>query len=364
MTVDERDRLLESYDYDLPDEAVAQHPAGERGESRLLVYDRRTGSVREGRFSEIGSFLPFGSLLVANNSRVLPARIRGRRSSGGKVEFLLLSPLPLILGNAVDGGDGWNSAQAEGLLRSSKGVRIGERMEFGEGLELEVLHKGEYGRAMVRLHWKGDLAAHFLARGEVPLPPYIRRTPDLEDEERYQTVYAATGRLGSVAAPTAGLHFTPGLRDELSRSGHQWAEVTLYVGYGTFSPIRVDDVGEHTMHKEYVQVTEEAARAVSDAKKSGRPVVAVGTTTVRVLESVVAMRGGLEVYEGWTDLYIRPGFRFGAVDHLITNFHLPKSSLLVMVSAFAGRENVLSCYEQAKTRGMRFFSYGDAMFII
>jgi S-adenosylmethionine:tRNA ribosyltransferase-isomerase len=364
MAVDERDRLLESYDYDLPEESIAQHPAGERGESRLLIYERTSGSMREGRFSEIGAFLPPGSLLVANNSRVLPARIRGRRSSGGRVEFLLLSPLPLLLGNAVEGDDGWFSTQAEGLLRSSKGLGTGERMEFGEGLELEILRKEEYGRAQVLLSWKGELAAHFLVRGEVPLPPYIRRNPGAEDEERYQTVYAATGRLGSVAAPTAGLHFTPGLRDELARGGHQWAEVTLYVGYGTFSPIRVGDVDNHTMHKEYVQVTEEAARAVSEAKNAGRPVVAVGTTTVRVLESVVAMRGGLEPYEGWTDLYIRPGFRFGAVDHLITNFHLPKSSLLVMVSAFAGRENVLACYERAKASGMRFFSYGDAMLIL
>jgi S-adenosylmethionine:tRNA ribosyltransferase-isomerase len=356
------DHLLSSYVYDLPEDAIAQHPSRRRAESRLLVFDRGSGEIMEGKFADLIRFLPPNCLLVANNSRVLPARIRGHKPTGGAVEFLLLTPLHLLEEAATE-LNGWSSADAEGLVRSSKGMRSGDLFSLGEGLEAEVLVRGEFGRVQIRLAWRGGLAAHFMARGQVPLPPYIRREPDGEDTERYQTVYADPQRIGSVAAPTAGLHFSSGLKESLILEGHDWAEVTLYVGYGTFSPIRMEDIREHRMHREYVQLTAETARKVNAAKESGRPVVAVGTTTVRTLESVRAAQGRIEPYEGWTDLYIRPGFRFEVVDHLITNFHLSGSSLLVMVSAFAGRKNILNCYEQAKSRNFLFFSYGDAMLI-
>jgi S-adenosylmethionine:tRNA ribosyltransferase-isomerase len=358
-----QDNALASYAYELPDEAIAQHPSRRREDSRLLVLDRGSENVREGKFAELPSFLPPNALLVANNSRVLPARLVGRKSTGGAVEFLLLSPLPLLEAEASEEGED-RSVVAEGLLRATGKMRPGDRFSLGDGIEGLLLDREGFGRVRLKLTWQGGLADHFLRQGKMPLPPYIRREPGAGDEERYQTVYADPERLGSVAAPTAGLHFSHGLKEGLIRTGHAWTEVTLYVGYGTFSPIRAEDIREHRMHREYVQVSIEAAEAVALAKAGGRPVVAVGTTTVRVLESVWAARGGIEPFEGWTDLYIRPGFRFNVVDHLITNFHLPKSSLLVMVSAFAGRERILRAYEQAKSRGFLFFSYGDAMLIL
>lgn len=351
---------LQSYYFELPEELIAQAPPAEHGASRLLVLDRATGATHEARFADIVEFLPPGALLVANNTKVLPARLMGRRASGGRVEFLLLTPLPLI--TVRDRKGGGHEAEAEGLVKMSKSVRVGETLHF-PGMDILVLEKGDFGRIRGRLCWQGDLGAHFLSTGRIPLPPYIRRADDGQDRVRYQTVYAREDRLGSVAAPTAGLHFTPEILEALSRRGVVRAEVSLYVGYGTFSPVRVEDIREHAMHAEYVEVPERTARLIRQARNEGRPVVAVGTTTVRALESMAAGPDGIGPFAGWTDIFIRPGHRFKIVDQLVTNFHLPRSSLIIMVGTFAGRQKIIDAYRHAISRGFRFFSYGDAMFI-
>ncbi|EGY25198.1 S-adenosylmethionine:tRNA ribosyltransferase-isomerase [Desulfovibrio sp. A2] len=383
-SVPEDDRL-ESYRFHLPEGQIAQHPSPERGGSRLLVLDRRAvekggaGTLTHARFADLCDHLPEGCLLVANNSKVLPARLLGLRPTGGKVEFLLLTPLPLLeeLPHASgsrdglrDDADGWRSVPAEGLLRASKKIRPGDVMDFGPHIRVEVVQSGDFGRSAVRLHWRGDLRQLFLRQGHLPLPPYIRRengaqTEDApEDRDRYQTVYADDARLGSVAAPTAGLHFTDELRARLAATDRQWAEVTLYVGYGTFSPVRCADIRQHAMHREYIEVGEATAAAIRKAKAEGRPVVTVGTTSTRTLEGTVRACGEVRAFTGWTDIFIKPGYRFTVADHIITNFHLPESSLLMLVSAFAGRRRVLAAYEEAVARGYRFFSYGDAMLLL
>jgi S-adenosylmethionine:tRNA ribosyltransferase-isomerase len=351
---------LHSYDFDLPEEQIAQTPSAERGASRLLVLDRAGGEIHEAMFSDLVDFLPSDALLVVNNTRVLPARLVGRRDSGGRAEFLLLTPLALIAARV--GSDGRYAAEVEGLIKASKSPRVGETLRFS-GLDVLILNKEDFGRARVRLFWQGDLAAHFLSQGRMPLPPYIRRADEAGDRVRYQTVYAREDRLGSVAAPTAGLHFTPEILKALDQRGLRRVEVSLYVGYGTFSPVRVQDIREHVMHAEYVEVPEETAQAVAQAKSEGHPVVAVGTTTVRALESMAARPEGIGPFTGWTDIFIRPEYRFKVVDQLITNFHLPRSSLIIMVSAFAGRQQIIDAYQYAVHRGFRFFSYGDAMYI-
>ena len=351
---------LQSYDFDLPESQIAQDPAERRGASRLLVLDRASGGLRDCMFADIAELLPRDALLVVNNTRVLPARLIGRKESGGRAEFLLLTPLSLIEPQTCP--DGGSTAEVEGLLKASKGPRPGERLHF-DGLELLVLEKGEFGRSRVRLSWRGELAGHFLQQGHIPLPPYIRREDKSEDRTRYQTVYSREDKLGSVAAPTAGLHFTPQIMDALKSRNIGLAEVTLYVGYGTFSPVRCDDIREHVMHAEYAEVPEETARAIARAKSEGRPVVAVGTTTSRTLESMAGALGGIGPFQGWTDIFIRPGYEFKVVDQLITNFHLPRSSLIIMVSTLAGRQQIIDAYSYAVRQGFRFFSYGDAMLI-
>lgn len=351
---------LQSYDFDLPESQIAQDPAARRGASRLLVLDRATGELRDCMFTDIVALLPQDALLVVNNTRVLPARLIGRKDSGGKAEFLLLTPLSLI--TPETGPDGVQTAEAEGLLKASKGPRPGETLHF-DGVELLVLAKGEFGRSRIRLRWRGELADHFLRQGHIPLPPYIRREDTREDRDRYQTVYSREDKLGSVAAPTAGLHFTPEVMAALAERGIRTAEVTLYVGYGTFSPVRCEDIRDHVMHAEYAEVPEETAGAIARAKAEGRPVVAVGTTTTRTLESMAAHLGGIGPFRGWTDIFIRPGYSFKVVDQLITNFHLPRSSLIIMVSTLAGRRRIIDAYTHAVRQGFRFFSYGDAMLI-
>ncbi|MFP4516034.1 MAG: tRNA preQ1(34) S-adenosylmethionine ribosyltransferase-isomerase QueA [Desulfovibrionales bacterium] len=358
------DLLLTAYDYDIAPESIAQHPADRRETSRLLILDRSSGRVQDARFDALADFLPKGSLLVANNSMVLPARVFGQRETGGRVEFLLLTPLPLVLSGAENVAGGGLKAEVQGLVRASKGPRQGETVQFTEEFSFTVQERGEFGRVRGTVNWKGDLAEKFQQHGQVPLPPYIKRPDTAGDRDRYQTVYADRKRLGSVAAPTAGLHFTSELREELKRRGIGWCEVTLYVGYGTFSPIRNENIDEHRMHREYVEISQTAAEAINRARAESRPVVAVGTTSVRTLEGVYAELGEIAPWSGWTDIYIRPGFRFRVTDHMITNFHLPKSSLLVMVSAFAGRERILSSYRHALKQGYRFFSYGDSMLIL
>lgn len=365
------DILLESYDFPLPEASIAQFPPEARGASRLLVMDRRDtpsgAPPRHAMFSELARWLPAGALIVANNSRVLPARLAGRReSTGGKVEFLLLTPLPLLLAGApADSPPAatHGTAVAEGLVRCGGRLREGERLSLNGGIRLTLLKKGPFGRHSVRLDWQGDLAAAFIKAGEIPLPPYIRRPAGRNDAERYQTVYARADKTGSAAAPTAGLHFTPELRRQLAERGFSWREITLYVGYGTFSPVRCRDIREHRIHSEYMEIPDETARAVRQAKAEGRPVVAVGTTSARALEGVAAQCGDVRPFTGWTDIFLYPGRPFRVIDALVTNFHLPGSSLLMLVSAFAGRKRILAAYAEAVSRGYRFFSYGDAMLI-
>lgn len=360
MTPIPEDFRLASYRYALPPDRIAQEPAVRRDAARLLVLDRSGGNTVRA-FADLPDLLPRDALLVANNSRVLPARLYGVKVSGGRVQFLLLTPLPLL--RPEPGEDGRQEAEALGLVRASKAPRTGEVVAFDPDLRLTVLERGEYGRCRVRLSWRGDLAALFQRLGHMPLPPYITRPDTAEDQERYQTTYADPARAGSVAAPTAGLHFTPELRQALAARGFGWAEVTLYVGYGTFSPVRCPDIRDHTMHAEWVEVPEATANAIREAKAQGRPVVAVGTTSARSLEGMHQALGRVGAFCGETEIFIKPGHRFAVADGLLTNFHLPESSLLIMVSALAGRSRILEAYAQALAAGFRFFSYGDAMLI-
>ncbi len=347
---------LQSYIYELPEDRIAQTPAKQREASRLLVVPREGSIFSEHAFAELPQLLPSEALLVFNTTKVLPARLLATKPTGGKSEFLLLTPLPRIV--PEPDGTGWQ-AEAEGLVR---GLKPGQALDF-HGLEVRVLERMDFGRCRVRLTWQGELADIFLRHGHMPLPPYIDRPDTHEDEERYQTVYADPAKLGSVAAPTAGLHFTPQILAALRERGMQTVAVCLYVGYGTFSPVRCADIREHRMHAEFIEVSEHAAQAIAQAKAQGRPVVAVGTTSARTLESLPVRTGGIHPYQGWTDLYILPGHRFQVVDSLITNFHLPASSLLIMVAALAGLPTIRAAYAQAVQSGFRFFSYGDAMLI-
>ena len=323
----EADFLLSSYRYELSPERIAQHP-GERGASRLLVLDRETGKRIHSHFSHLLEYLPKGTLLIANNSRVVPARMIGQRPSGGKMEFLLLTPMPLLEQHGE--GDGWHCAEADGLIKPAKNARIGDHLVFGDDLRVEVLAKGEFGRHRVRLHWTGDIRALFESRGHLPLPPYIKREDTKDDRGTYQTVYARDDKAGSVAAPTAGC----------------------------------EDIREHVMHEEFVEVPQATVDAIGKAKAEGRPVIAVGTTSARTLEGVAGAHGGeLTAHQGWINCFIWPGYRFHVLDGLITNFHLPESTLLMLVSALTGRERMLETYTEAVKMEYRFFSYGDAMLI-
>ncbi len=359
MTISE-DFDLKSYDYELDPARIASRPTPGRSESRLLVLDSQSSELQDDRFENIDRHLEPGSLLVVNNSKVLPARLMGRKESSGGVEFLLLTPLPLVSPVAYQGE---KKARVECLVRASRRPRPGDWIYFAENVRFRFLQDLDQGRAEGELFWTGDLGDFFVRFGHIPLPPYIKRQDDPEDVQRYQTVYADPEKQGSVAAPTAGMHFTTQLCQKLREMGCQWAEVSLYVGYGTFSPVKTQDIRQHVMHPEHIEVDEQASESIRAARAEGRKVVAVGTTTVRTLESVCKLKGRLEAFTGWTDLYIYPGFEFEAVDQLITNFHLPKSSLLFMVSAFAGRHKILHSYQYAKDKYFRFFSYGDAMFI-
>ncbi len=360
------DLLLSSYDYELPEGCIAQHPLEKRSASRLMVIDKEGGCPVHSVFSQLAKYLEKGSLLVANNSMVVPARLSGSRPAGGKAEMLLLSPPPLLEDSSVPLAEGWRGAVSEVLLKPGRSIHEGDELSFGDVICASVLGKKEFGMHSVMLRWKGDLVECLRSIGKIPLPPYIKREIEESDAARYQTLYARRDMAGSVAAPTAGLHFTRELRDELAASGYQWAEVTLHVGYGTFSPVREEDIRSHPMHSEYAQIPPETASAIRQAKKEGRPVVAVGTTSCRTMEGCAASCGGEIPEEGWrgkTDIFIYPGFEFKVADQLITNFHLPKSSLLMLVSAFCGRKRILDAYREAVSAGYRFFSYGDAMLI-
>lgn len=332
--------------YDLPQELIAQHPAERRDSSRLLRLDGNTGEVTHHGFSRLPELLEPGDCLVVNNSRVIPARLLGaRQDSGHAVEVLLLK--------RIDRTD-W-----ETIVRPGRRVRGGHRLVFVPGrLEADVLSVQPNGNRIVRFDFQGIWESILAEAGVMPLPPYIHE--QLQDPERYQTVYAS--RDGSAAAPTAGLHFTPELLAELEQRGIRKAELTLHIGLGTFRPVREEIIQHHTMHEEYYELPEETVNLIRQTRSSGGRIVAVGTTSCRVLESVAA-GGELKPCSGWTDIFIYPGFQFKVVDLLITNFHLPESTLIMLVSAFAGRERVLAAYAEAIRHRYRFFSFGDAMLI-
>lgn len=350
---------LEAYHYTLPEELIARQP-GARGASRLMQVTRH-GGYSHHLFRELPDLLPEGALLIANNSKVFPARLTGHKPSGGKLECLLLTPLPLLEAEAA--GEGME-AEAEALIKPVKSVRPGEAYQLDGGLAFRILEKGDFGRCRIRLRWTDNLRTAIDRHGQIPLPPYMRRSAEQHDLERYQTTYARDDQCGSVAAPTAGLHFTDAMRMELAERGFDWAEVTLHVGYGTFSPVREQDIRQHTMHREYVEIPAETAERVREARAAKRPVIAVGTTAARTLEGVAAtFQGRVPAHSGWINIFIRPGFQFQVLSGLITNFHLPESTLLMLVSAFAGRETVLAAYDEAVRERYAFFSYGDAMFL-
>ncbi|MBX5475717.1 MAG: tRNA preQ1(34) S-adenosylmethionine ribosyltransferase-isomerase QueA [Clostridia bacterium] len=338
---------VEDFDYDLPEDRIAQAPLPDRDAARLMVLRRTTREIEDRRFFELPELLAPGDLLVLNDTRVLPARLVGRRATGGTAELLLLHP---------EGRDGeWRA-----LARPHRRLRAGETLSFERGLRATLIEKAAEGEVVVRLEAPGGWEAALREAGRVPLPPYIRRP--LEDPERYQTVYAREE--GSAAAPTAGLHFTPRLLEALQARGVETAYLTLHVGLGTFRPVHVERIDQHRMHAEWYRLPPETAAAVARARERGGRVVAVGTTVCRTLETRATDEGLVEPGSGWTDLFIYPGFRFRVVDALVTNFHLPKSTLLMLVSAFAGREFVLSAYRRAVESGYRFYSFGDAMLIL
>ncbi len=340
--------LLSDFDYVLPPDLIAQEPAQQRDASRLLVLDRLTGHTQHRRFRELLNLLFPGDVLVMNDSRVLPARLTGRKDTGGKAEVFLLEP---VVENR------WRALTKPGIA-PGRAVTVGDAA--GEPLRVEVVAINSDGtREVVLSAGDANVLERIHAFGAIPTPPYVRHI--LSDPERYQTVYAR--REGSVAAPTAGLHFTLELLAELRSIGVHIAPVTLHVGLGTFRPVRVQQVRDHVMHDEWFELPEATAQEVNQAKAEGRRVIAVGTTSVRVLESAGSFPGPLHPGTGRTPLFITPGFQFKIVDALITNFHLPKSTLLMLVSAFAGREHVLRAYQEAIDQHYRFFSFGDAMFI-
>jgi len=357
------DDLLASYHFELPEDRIAARPCARRDACNLMVLDRAAGTTRHAVFADLPDLLPPGALLVANDTKVAPVRLLGQKPSGGAAEFLLLTPVALLV-PSTDPATGRKSAPASGLLRVSRPPRPGDRIDFAPDLSITAVRRGSFGHTDVTLSWQGDLAAVLSRIGHVPLPPYIRRADDEEDRSAYQTVYARDDKLGSAAAPTAGLHFTEDLLERLAARGFGFAAVTCHVGIGTFSPVRVPDLREHAMHKEWIEVSQETAAAVAAAKAEGRPVVAVGTTAARTLEGVCRETGQFQPFAGETDIFIRPGYRFRIVDAMVTNFHLPGSSLVIMLSALAGRENLLAAYGQAIASGYRFFSYGDAMLVL
>ncbi len=332
--------------YDLPEELIAQTPLEKRDSSRLMLLDKATGEIGHTVFSRLPEYLKAGDCLVMNDSRVLPARLIGRRSTGGAVEVLLLTDL---------GGNVW-----ECLTRPGRKTPVGTKLYFGEGdLTGEVVEAVRDGNKRIRFSYEGIFLEVLERLGRVPLPPYIKA--ELKDPERYQTVYARSP--GSAAAPTAGLHFTPALLQELREMGVELCYVTLHVGLGTFRPVKEEDVEGHEMHSEFCTIPEETAKRINAAKKDGRRIISVGTTSCRTLEAVADEHGLVRPFADWVNIFIYPGYRFRCVDALITNFHLPESTLIMLVSALAGREHVLEAYHTAVDQRYRFFSFGDAMFI-
>ena len=337
----------EDFWYDLPEELIAQTPLMQRDSSRLLVLDRKTGETCHQHFYDIYDYLQPGDCLIMNDSRVLPARLLGKRPSGGAVELLLLRDL--------------GNKQWECLAKPGRKLQPGQEVIFGDGeLTATILSVLEDGNRLVEFHYSGVFLEVLERLGEMPLPPYIKE--QLQDQERYQTVYSR--EVGSAAAPTAGLHFTPELMDKLKAKGVSIGFVTLHVGLGTFRPVKTENITDHHMHSELCILPEETAELLNKTRREGGRIVCVGTTSCRTLESLADADGSFTPGSKWTDIFIYPGYKFRAMDGLITNFHLPESTLVMLVSAFAGRENVLRAYQEAVHGKYRFFSFGDAMLIL
>ena len=335
------------FNYELPQELIAQTPLERRDGSRLMTLSRETGAVEHKHFYDLPSYLRAGDTLVLNDSRVLPARLYGKRvPSGGAVELLLLKE---------HAGGHW-----ECLARPGRKLRPGAKVSFGDGeLSATILEDLGEGKKMVEFHYEGIFLEVLERLGKMPLPPYIKE--ELQNGERYQTVYSKV--VGSAAAPTAGLHFTPELLDEIRAMGVKTAFVTLHVGLGTFRPVAVEDVNDHQMHSEFCMISAETAQILNETRKSGGRIVCVGTTSCRTLESLAGEDGTFSEKSAWTEIFIYPGYHFKAMDALVTNFHLPESTLLMLISAFAGKDHVMGAYKQAVEEKYRFFSFGDAMFI-
>lgn len=338
---------VSDFDFYLPEELIAQHPLEKRDTSRLMVLDKKTGEIEHKIFKDIIDYLNEGDTLVLNNTRVMPARLIGEKeNTGGKIEFLLLKRLE---------GDKW-----ECLAKPGKTAKPGRRFTFGDGkLKCEVLEVLETGNRVIEFEYDGIFEEVLDSLGEMPLPPYIHER--LEDSERYQTVYSK--EKGSAAAPTAGLHFTEELLEQIKEKGVNIAYVTLHVGLGTFRPVKAETIDEHVMHSEFYQVSEETARIVNETKDRGGKIISVGTTSTRTLETIGDENGRIKECSGWTNIFIYPGYKFKVVDNLITNFHLPESTLIMLVSTLAGKDHVLNAYNEAVKERYRFFSFGDAMFI-
>jgi len=340
---------VEEFDYHLPPSLVAQYPPAQRGETSLMVLQRQTGLIEHRTFGDIAQYLNPADLLVMNNTRVLPARLIGKKETGGRVELLLIPS--------------WNGLGGEwkALIKGRGKMKRGARIRFEQGLKGEV---GEVkdGKGRVSFSGHGEVIDILRKIGHVPLPPYIKRGDERLDRERYQTVFAE--REGSIAAPTAGLHFTHALLQSLRENGVRTAMITLHIGIGTFAPVKARDIEDHTMEAEWIEISKDTARAIEDTKAQDGKVIAVGTTTTRALESFFNGSRGVKPGKGMTSLFIHPPYRFRVIDGLVTNFHLPKSTLIMLASAFAGRDLLMKAYQEAVLRNYRFYSYGDAMLIL
>ncbi len=335
------------FSFDLPEALIAQTPLKDRTSSKLMVVDRETGSINHKTFRNILDYLKEGDCLVINNTRVLPARIFGKKETGAKVEFLLLKRL--------------SDNQWETLVKPGRKAKVGAEFIFGDGLMRgKIVGMAEEGARIIEFEYDGVFEEVLDQIGQMPLPPYI--TESLEDQERYQTVYSK--ERGSAAAPTAGLHFTEALLEELKSRGIKICTVMLHVGLGTFRPVKEDHILDHKMHSEYYEISEASAKIINETKQNGGRVIAVGTTSTRTLESVADENGVVEAQKGWTEIFIYPGYEFKVIDGLITNFHLPESTLIMLVSALSTRENILNAYRKAVEEQYRFFSFGDAMLLI
>jgi len=340
---------IEEFDYHLPASLIAQYPPLQRGETCLMVLDRQTGVIGHRAFQDMAEYLNGADLLVMNNTRVLPVRLIGEKETGGKIEILLIPS--------------WNGTRGEwkALIKGSGKLKRGARIRFEQGIEGEV-EEVKDGKGKVSFSYPGEVMDILQKIGHIPLPPYIKRVDETLDRERYQTVFAE--RDGSIAAPTAGLHFTHALLQSLKEKGIRTASITLHIGIGTFAPVKACDIEDHAMEAEWIEISEKTAQEIEDTKVRGGKVVAVGTTTTRALESFSNGKGGVKSGKGMTSLFIYPPYRFRVIDGLVTNFHLPKSTLIMLASAFAGKDLLMRAYDDAVRRKYRFYSYGDAMLIL